>query len=85
MSVRSRIKGVGRDRGGAAALEFALVAPIFFALVFSIFEAGWLMTQSMMLDQAVEGTVRLLRLGKLGNPSQKSVKKGDMRRSPDPS
>ena len=36
----ARRSGAG-DQRGAAAVEFALVAPGFFALLFSIFEAGY--------------------------------------------
>jgi Flp pilus assembly protein TadG len=43
-----------RDTRGATAVEFALVLPLFLAMVFSIFEAGWLMTQTIMQDGALE-------------------------------
>ena len=33
---------LARDRCGATAVEFALVVPLFLAMVFSIFEPGWL-------------------------------------------
>lgn len=69
---RRRIFG---DRSGAAAIEFALVAPLFFAIVFSTIEAGWLMTKAIMLDRAVERTVRQLRLGTLPDISYDGVKR----------
>lgn len=63
------------ERAGAAALEFALVAPLFLALVFSTFEAGWLMTKAMMLDRAVDLTVREIRIGAAGAPkTQEAIK-----------
>lgn len=34
------IKKFGADRGGSPALEFALIAPLFFAAVFGTFELG---------------------------------------------
>ena len=52
-----------RERSGAAALEFALVAPLFFGLVFSTFEAGWMMTKSMMLGRSMNIAIRLIRVG----------------------
>ena len=52
-----------RNEEGAIALEFAIVAPVFFAIVFSIFEAGWMMTKVMMLEMALDKTVRELRVG----------------------
>jgi Flp pilus assembly protein TadG len=53
----------GRNTSGAAALEFAIVAPIFFAMVFSAFEGGWLMTRAILQDAAVNKVVRELRIG----------------------
>lgn len=53
-----------RNEEGAIALEFAIVAPVFFAIVFSIFEAGWMMTKVMMLEMALDKTVRELRVGR---------------------
>lgn len=50
------------DRHGAAAIEFAILAPIVFGLVFSTFEAGWIMTQSIMLDRAVSRGSRALQV-----------------------
>ena len=57
------------DRSGAAALEFALLVPFFFALVFSTLEAGWIMTKAMMLDRAVDLTVRQIRIGATDAPT----------------
>lgn len=51
------------SRKGGTGVEFALVAPLFLALVFSIFETGWLMTQTVMLERALDRTVRHLRVG----------------------
>lgn len=53
-----------RDKRGAIAVEFALVAPVFLAVSFSIFETGWMMTKSMMLEMALDKTVRELRIGR---------------------
>ncbi|MHA6690667.1 TadE/TadG family type IV pilus assembly protein [Devosia sp. A449] len=63
-----------RDRRGAAALEFALLAPILLALIFGTIETGWTMVQSIMLDRALDTTVRSLRIGALENPTQQSVR-----------
>jgi hypothetical protein len=52
------------DRTGVAALEFALVAPLFFALLFATLEMGWTMTKVMMLERSVERTIRDLRIGR---------------------
>lgn len=55
----------GLSARGAAAVEFALVAPMLLALIFSTLEAGWLMTQSVMLDHALDRSVRQVRIGTL--------------------
>ena len=52
-----------RNRDGVAAIEFAMVAPLVFALLFSTIEAGWIMTQSMMLDTAVNRASRKIQIG----------------------
>lgn len=51
-----------------------MVAPLFFALIFSTFEAGWIMTKQVMLDRSVDKTVRLLRLGAIPNPTQNDLR-----------
>ena len=61
----TRRGGLGRlvrDVTGAATIEFALVAPLIFAIFFSVLEAGILMTRTVMLERAVSLTVRDLRI-----------------------
>ena len=58
----SRWRNLWQDRTGASAVEFAMVAPLFFAIVFSCFEAGWIMVQQTMLDRAVDLVVREIRI-----------------------
>ncbi|WP_062210328.1 TadE/TadG family type IV pilus assembly protein [Aureimonas sp. AU12] len=60
------------DRSGVTALEFALVAPLFLGLVFSTFEAGWMMTKATLLDRALDVTVRDIRIGGTGAPQTQS-------------
>lgn len=75
MRGRGRIFGrFGRDNRGVAALEFALVAPMLFAVIFGTIEAGWTMVQTIMLDRALDKTVRSLRIGAIPNPSQDNVR-----------
>lgn len=61
------------DRLGAAAVEFALVVPMLLVLVCSTLEAGWVMVQTIMLDRALDQTVRELRVGTLANPTQQTM------------
>lgn len=63
------------DRAGAAAVEFALVVPMLVLIILSTFEAGWYMVQTIMLDRALDRTVRELRIGSLENPTQASMRK----------
>jgi Flp pilus assembly protein TadG len=47
---------------GAAALEFALIAPLFLAITFSCLEGGLYMTRSILLDRAMSQAIRLIRV-----------------------
>jgi Flp pilus assembly protein TadG len=50
----------GRNRGGSAAVEFAIVAPIFFALLFAIIETGMVFFAGQVLETANQDAGRLL-------------------------
>lgn len=63
------------DCSGASAVEFALVVPMFLALVFSTLEGGWLMTRSILLDRALDQTVRLIRIGDPAAPKDHTAMK----------
>ncbi len=54
-----------RDRRGATALEFAVIANVFLLLVFLTLEATWAMTVEMALNDAVQAASRLGSLGTL--------------------
>ena len=73
--VSSRTRGFCKDRRGGASVEFVLIAPLYFALMLSTFEAGWLMTKSMMLERGMDLTMRDLRLGLYPNPKPSDFKK----------
>lgn len=51
-----------QNRDGASAIEFAIVGPLFLSLLFSAIEMGWVMTQSMMLESAVNRTARSMQI-----------------------
>ncbi len=63
LSFLRHCRGLAADRRGAAAIEFAILAPLTFSLVFSTLEAGWIMTQSIMLDRGMSRASRALQLG----------------------
>jgi Flp pilus assembly protein TadG len=57
------------DRRGAAAVEFAIIAPMFIALVLSILEAGYFFFVSSAVDQASARASRLIRTGQAQSAS----------------
>ena len=63
VGLRTILGRLSRDTEGAAAIEFAILAPITLAIVFSIMESGWIMSQSIMLDRGVSKGVRSIQLG----------------------
>jgi Flp pilus assembly pilin Flp len=69
--------GLLRDRRGASALEYALVAPLLFAVVFVAIEV----TVILFADAVLEGTAnRVTRIGRLGVP-EGSTCEGAVRRT----
>jgi Flp pilus assembly protein TadG len=54
-----------RDRRGATALEFALVAPAFLACLFGVFQLGWALHCNESVDYALNKAARSL----VSNPS----------------
>lgn len=60
------IRAADRFRGnnrGSAAVEFALVAPLFFALLFAIIETGLIFFASQSLETAVQDSARMILTG----------------------
>lgn len=55
-----RMRGFGRNRSGSAAVEFAMIAPIFFALIFAIIETGMMFFASQTLEVAVQDGARTI-------------------------
>jgi Flp pilus assembly protein TadG len=52
-----------RANGGSAAIEFAMIAPIFFLMLFATLETGMAYFANMTLQNAVQQTARLIRTG----------------------
>lgn len=63
-----------RSERGTASLEFALSVPVIVLIFAASFESGLLMLRSIMLDQAVDRTMRELRLGHYLTPSADLLK-----------
>ncbi|MEQ1929389.1 MAG: TadE/TadG family type IV pilus assembly protein [Parvularculaceae bacterium] len=62
---RRGLRGLGRDKRGATAVEFAIIAPVFLALAFSILEAGYFFFIDSAVDQAAARAARLIRTGQV--------------------
>lgn len=54
-----------RNNKGMAAVEFALVAPAFFALFFSILEVGWVFYSEGVIERAKKDATRMIRTGQI--------------------
>ena len=59
---------------GTSTVEFVIIAPVLFGLVFSVFESGWLLTKSMMLERGLDLAVRDLRLGSIPNVDRVDIR-----------
>ena len=62
-AVRAGLVRFRRNQSGATAVEFALVATPFFALMFAIIETALLFFADQTLDTAVSTAARLIRTG----------------------
>ena len=49
-----------RNRQGSAAVEFALVAPLFFGMLFAIIETALVFFAGQVLEQGTEESARLM-------------------------
>lgn len=63
-----------RDESAAMTVEFVIIFPMFMTILLASFEAGMLMTRYVMLDRALDITVRELRLGRMDNPEHDEIK-----------
>src|SRR6185503_11143292 len=58
-----------RDRSGASAIEFAMIAPLLIFMLVGIFELGTLALISSGLDNAVNNISRQIRTGQTPGPT----------------
>jgi Flp pilus assembly protein TadG len=59
-SVKNALRRFRRNRRGSAAVEFAFIAPIFFALLFAIIETGIVFFAGQVLVTGTQDTARLM-------------------------
>jgi Flp pilus assembly protein TadG len=57
-----------RNRRGSAAVEFALVAPMFFGLLFAIIETGMMFFASQVLETVTQDSARIVQTGQAMTP-----------------
>ncbi len=53
------------NRSGSAAIEFAIIVPVFLGIMFSIFEVGWFYYVNSIVDASVADGARMLRTGQV--------------------
>lgn len=73
--LRSWLGRKAREEDGTATIPFLIFLPFFLVLVVSSLEMGLLMVRHVMLERAVDMTVRGLRLGTWTNPTHESIKR----------
>jgi Flp pilus assembly protein TadG len=60
VSVRNVLDRFRRNRRGSAAVEFALIAPLFFVTLFAILETGIVFFAGALLDQGTQDSARMM-------------------------
>lgn len=58
--VAKRARAFRRNQNGSAAVEFAMIAPMFFALIFAVIETGMTFMAGQVLETGVEDGARLV-------------------------
>jgi Flp pilus assembly protein TadG len=62
-STKKALRRFRRNRRGSAAVEFALVAPVFFALLFAILETGIVFFAGQVLESVTQDSARTIMTG----------------------
>jgi Flp pilus assembly protein TadG len=73
-SLKNALRRFRCNRRGSAAVEFALVAPVFIALLFATIETAAVFFASQVLEAGVENTGRLIYTNQVGTMSQADFK-----------
>lgn len=66
---QSILRRFRRNRRGSAAVEFALVAPVFFGLLFAIIEMAMVFFASQVLETVTQDSARMIMTGQAQNAS----------------
>jgi Flp pilus assembly protein TadG len=62
-AIRTVLRRFRRNRRGSAAVEFALVAPLFFALLFAIIETALVFFAGQFLETVTQDSARMILTG----------------------
>src|SRR3954454_11012029 len=75
-AARKALRRFRRNRRGSAAVEFALVAPVFFALLFAIIETAIVFFAGQVLETVTQDSARMIMTGQAqtGGYSQSQFK-----------
>lgn len=63
-----------REDGGGGVIEFTIMLPVFMAIFMAGAEGGIYTTRMILLDRAVDLTMRELGLGQIENPTHDAIK-----------
>ena len=66
-ATRKALRRFRRNRRGSAAVEFAIVAPIFFALLFAIIETAIVFFAGQVLETVTQDSARMIMTGQAQN------------------
>ena len=72
----NRLRKFASKEDGVAHIEILFMLPTFFMLFMSAFEGGMLSTRQVMLERAVDLTVREVRIGRMTDPTHLKLKQG---------
>lgn len=72
--LREAAVALWHDTSGTATIEFVIVAPVLLYMIFSLGEAGVVMTRAAMLDRGLSIAVRDLRLGLTPGATHDAIK-----------
>lgn len=72
--IRTLFRPFRKDERGLASVEFALFFPLYMGLFFWAAELGIMTIKSVMLDHALDVSMRELRLGQVENPTADKLK-----------
>lgn len=72
--LRHALRRLGMSERGTASVEFVIYVPIFLAVFMASFESGLLTLRNVMLERAVDISVRNLRLGLWVDPTPEMLR-----------